>query len=208
MPQKIKTAEQRLSEFVLVTGFCWLWTGELQDGYGYVKAHKTPRTTAHRYVYEYLVGPVPEGLQLDHLCRIRNCVNPDHLEPVTIAENVRRGQSFSARNKRKTHCNQGHEFTDANTIKVPNGRACKQCRELKIRKWRREKAEAEGREYKPRSRTHCPKGHEFTEENTYNYGQGRRCRACNKARQQLGKLQADQAQLDASFNPIDLGEAA
>lgn len=73
-------------------GGCWLWTGS-QDGKGY---GKTGRGRIHRIVYEELVGPIPDGLQLDHLCRVRNCVNPAHLEPVTGRENVRRGRRWSS----------------------------------------------------------------------------------------------------------------
>lgn len=76
---------------VAVTPGCWLWTGALNwDGYGCFNAGPEISSSAHRFAYRLLVGPVPDGLELDHLCRTRNCVNPDHLEPVTHAENVRR----------------------------------------------------------------------------------------------------------------------
>lgn len=103
-------------------GDCWLWTGGL-DSYGYGKVH-IKRTTrgAHRVAWELLVGPIPEGLQLDHLCKVRRCVNPDHLEPVSGAENNRRSASVSALNARKTHCENGHEFTPANTYVVKRGK--------------------------------------------------------------------------------------
>ena len=68
---------------------CWLWTGALLDGYGIVKVGGGVRR-AHRVVFEFERGPIPDGLELDHLCRVRRCVNPDHLEPVTKAENIRR----------------------------------------------------------------------------------------------------------------------
>ena len=77
-------------------GDCWLWVGLLdEDGYGR-HAHFWQVHRAHRWLYEYLVGPVPDGLQLDHLCRVRHCVNPDHLEPVTGAGNLRRSGAVRA----------------------------------------------------------------------------------------------------------------
>jgi HNH endonuclease len=105
-------------------GECWLWTGATTKGYGRFRG-----TGAHRFAYELLVGPIPQGLQLDHLCRVRNCVNPEHLEPVTCQENLRRGFIAKARaGQRPTHCPQGHEFTTENTyIWRGNKRACKTC---------------------------------------------------------------------------------
>lgn len=74
---------------------CWLWRGSLvQNGYGIFSYYRLGQKTskrAHRFAYEALVGPIPEGLTLDHLCRVRRCVNPAHLEPVTIGDNIRRG---------------------------------------------------------------------------------------------------------------------
>lgn len=87
---------------------CWLWTGAVREGYGAFKDPVTKRTkVAHRGVYELLVGPITEKT-LDHLCRVRSCVNPDHLEPVSYQENILRGEGASAVNARKTHCVQGH----------------------------------------------------------------------------------------------------
>src|ERR1019366_4519713 len=83
---------ERFLKFVLPepnTG-CWLWTGGLNRG-GYGQFMTPPCTVAHRVAYELFVGPIPEGLQLDHLCRVRSCVNPQHLEPVSQQENIRRG---------------------------------------------------------------------------------------------------------------------
>lgn len=92
---------------------------------------------AHRWGYERFIGPVPPELHMDHLCRNPGCVNPAHLEPVTPGENVLRGVSFSALNKRKTHCMHGHEFTEENTLRYSyNGyhkRACRICKRAEYR---------------------------------------------------------------------------
>ncbi len=116
---------------------CWLWIGGLdRKGYG-VTYWKGRSQKVHRVVYEELAGQIPHGLQLDHLCRVRNCVNPAHLEPVTLAENVRRGNS-GLQNRTKTHCPRGHEYTPDNTYLCAQGkRSCKACRETEERKQRR-----------------------------------------------------------------------
>jgi hypothetical protein len=106
---------------------CWLWTGATTTGYGVLKVDGK-RWLAHRWSYEQLVGPVPVGLQLDHLCRVRRCVNPAHLEPVTLRENVLRGVGPSAVNAAKTECQNGHPFNDANTcITAVGNRRCREC---------------------------------------------------------------------------------
>ena len=101
---------------------CFLWIGSITDsGYGEINARKTHGTNlAHRIMYEIVRGPIPKGLDIDHLCRVRNCVNPDHMEPVTNQENTRRGNSTSAHNARKTHCKRGHAFDLSNTILIPS----------------------------------------------------------------------------------------
>lgn len=108
---------------------CWLWTG-VTGRLGYVRIATDDRTptrrhyeSLHRVVYRELVGPIPEGLEIDHLCRARHCCNPDHLEPVTHAENVRRGERAQ-----RTHCPQSHLYDEANTYRSKRGsRECRQC---------------------------------------------------------------------------------
>lgn len=115
---------------------CWLWAGAITDnGYGIlhvqVGSRRLPRR-AHRLMYEMLRGPVDSALHMDHLCRNRSCVNPDHLEPVTVRENIMRGVGYTAQQARKTHCKRGHPFDQENTMRVRNGkwRMCRKCKKL------------------------------------------------------------------------------
>lgn len=121
------TREQRFWQKVNKTDGCWLWTGGLnRKGYGNFK-HGT-LSAAHRYSYRLLVGEIPDGLQLDHLCRTPSCVNPAHLEPVDSRTNIFRGDTEARRNAEKTECKWGHPFTEANTIRTPEGhRHCREC---------------------------------------------------------------------------------
>lgn len=104
-------------------GPCWLWTAGLQKGYGMFASHVIG---AHVWAYTTLVGPIPKGLELDHLCYVRACVNPAHLEPVTKRENILRGESFAAKHARKTHCKNGHPFAGENLI-IKDCRRCLTC---------------------------------------------------------------------------------
>lgn len=116
-------------------GPCWVWTGAKNPrGYGNI-GYQGKTYKAHRFVYERLVGPIPEGMTLDHLCFNSLCVNPEHLEPCTNAENNRRGTSLSAMRARQTHCVRGHEFTPDNTYIRPGrgGRRCKTCDRARAR---------------------------------------------------------------------------
>lgn len=110
---------------------CWEWNWTKNPkGYGIFSIHGHPRLV-HRFVYAALVGPIPVGLQLDHLCRVRNCVNVGHLEPVTGRENILRGVSPSAACARKTSCLRGHPLHGENLDLRKNGkRRCKACRRL------------------------------------------------------------------------------
>lgn len=109
------------------TGVCWEWTGILEQGYGNIAVNGS-RVKAHRWAWESLVSPIPEGMVLDHLCRNRSCVLPDHLEVVTPGENTRRGhRALSLRNK--THCPKGHPYSGTNVAVNGNGsRYCRKCR--------------------------------------------------------------------------------
>lgn len=106
------------------TETCWLWTGYVSPENRGVINFKEGKKFAYRLGYELLVGPIPEGLTLDHLCVNPQCVNPDHLEPVTGGENSLRGSGPAANNKRKTHCHKGHPFAGDNLYTKPNGRRC------------------------------------------------------------------------------------
>lgn len=111
---------------------CWPWTGSIKPGrhggYGMFRGGDGVTARSHRVAYEFQVGPIPAGLELDHLCRNRACQNARHLEPVTHHENVRRGDG--GRNWReKTHCPRGHPYNETNTLALPTGRWCLSCRD-------------------------------------------------------------------------------
>lgn len=126
------SSEDRFWSHVTKTETCWLFDRLASNGYGYIKADGI--SNAHRLAYELLVGPIPDGLQIDHLCRVRNCVNPDHLEPVTAWENTMRSTAASALNARKTECLRGHPFSDENTYYSKDGRRyCRECGRIRGR---------------------------------------------------------------------------
>ncbi len=129
------TIERFRKKYVVNLEGCWLWTGSVgKTGYGRLGG---PGTSAHRRSYMMAVGPIPDGLELDHLCRVRCCVNPDHLEPVTHQENVRRGISGHLE-RATTHCPKGHPYDDKNTYHTPAGkRDCRECRRAASLRYRR-----------------------------------------------------------------------
>ena len=107
-----------LKDRIEKTTDCWNWVGCIgSEGYGrFMKNYK--EYLAHRVVYELFKGKIKKGLHIDHLCRNRRCVNPNHLEQVTSRENVLRGEGLFAKNLRKTHCKHGHEFSGKNLILI------------------------------------------------------------------------------------------
>lgn len=123
---------------------------------------------AHRVSYEALVGPIPNGLQIDHLCNQPACVNPSHLLPVTGKQNVLRSRTApTAINSRKTHCPAGHPYTPENTLVYRGQRICATCHRAKnAADYAAQHPEQLGSGYWQRSRTHCRKGHPYDEENT------------------------------------------
>lgn len=195
----------RMVEVDEVTG-CHVWTGALSDGYGCFNLGDGKKSyRAHRFSYEMEKGPIPEDFVLDHLCRNRACVNPEHLEAVTSRENTLRGENFSALNARKTSCPKGHPYDEENTYITPDGtRQCAKCRrsavavqqqDAKFREARRESytpsTGVRGQGAYQKEKTECPKGHEYNEANTLtekrkkpdgSIREVRKCRTCVNAK--------------------------
>lgn len=133
MEKKLKTLEHSkdLSNRIYKTQHCWFWLGCCdRDGYGVLRIKKK-NYRAHRYFYEKEKGFIEEKKQLDHLCSMRNCVNPEHLQPVTNAENWLRGNSPSRLAKDRTHCKSGHKLV---VVQSNGKRGCKICRNSRRRK--------------------------------------------------------------------------
>jgi hypothetical protein len=184
------------------TNGCWLWEGATRtNGYGTFALKRQGRwtqTTAHRIAFELYVGQIPDGYEVDHLCRVRGCVRPDHLEAVTVQENRRRRDAKqtlcyptgvrpipqlpekAAPAKRNPHlCKNGHDRRQVGTVPNGKGRTCAACRaEQQARK---RTGNAHGTE------THCPSGHPYAGDNIYfrhrpNGAVQRECRTCVRAR--------------------------
>lgn len=135
-----KSVSERFWAKVNRSADCWLWTAATNDcGYGQLRVGERI-VYAHRLAYEMLIGPIPPGLTIDHLCRVRKCVNPTHLEPVTTQENTRRSGSGSMfvqkraqAQRARTHCLRGHPFDSVNTRWYRGWRHCRTCK----REWKR-----------------------------------------------------------------------
>jgi hypothetical protein len=121
----VRNTEEKFWDMVEPTGFCWLWAGRKSaEGYAayWLNGHTRP---VHHIAFELLLGETPPpGMHLDHLCRTRHCVNPDHLEVVTPAANSRRA---NLPKMTRTHCTHGHEWTPENTLPMPESKRCRQC---------------------------------------------------------------------------------
>lgn len=140
-----RPAHERLWKRVLKTDSCWLWTGAKDTcGYGVIRAHGK-RTNTHRLAYELTKGPIPTGQELDHfVCQTPACVNPDHLEPVSHLENMRRGRltDYYEQQRTKEYCVNGHVYTLDNTYIGPKRgeRQCRTCRNIAAYKYRQRKS--------------------------------------------------------------------
>lgn len=131
----LEAADPLAAAKVAIVGTCWEWQGSRDRG-GYGRLGRRGKVhAAHRYVYEILVGEIPAGLDIDHLCRNHACCNPGHLEPVDRRTNLLRGVGFIPARAAQTSCMHGHEFTEANTRVDPNGtRHCKICDRIRRRR--------------------------------------------------------------------------
>ncbi len=122
--------------FVLINGEsseCWTWEGHLEVGYGRVSVN-SERIGAHVLSYTWAKGPIPEGLEIDHLCRTRHCVRPEHLEAVTCQINLLRGEGVAGQNFRKTQCPNGHPYDLERNSR--GDRVCTACLRENTRRWR------------------------------------------------------------------------
>lgn len=193
---------------------CWIWNGATDRGYGRVFIDGTAKRV-HKVVWEALNGPVPAGLQLDHLCRVRACVNPDHLEVVTNKVNVRRAQPYLSRGSvteqaipkelrkgtrpsrerdyrplPRTHCVNGHEYAADRPVGTPH-----RCLECRNRRASHQRAASPVPRIPRAPRTHCRRGHEYGTDNFYRTPTGRQCKTCVRERYLAKKAEFDAAKV-------------
>lgn len=168
--------------FVNKSESCWIWMGcHNVYGYGVIRVPLVRKLRmAHRIAYELTIGPISTGLTLDHLCRVRECVNPTHLEAVTRGENVLRGESPAAQAARKTHCVNGHPLIEENLYR--DGTCVRRCRTCVLERQRLKRIERGQTGTVNYAKTHCPKGHPYSGSNLRVKSSGARgCRACDEA---------------------------
>lgn len=139
MPRPRPPLDRFAEKIALADNGCLVWVACTTGTYGVFKLgpeHGRRQIYAHRWSYEYHVGPIPDGLEVDHLCRNVLCVNPEHLEPVTPRVNVLRSANPSAVNAQKTHCIHGHPFSGSNLLFSPDGRRryCRECKRANDRR--------------------------------------------------------------------------
>lgn len=127
-----------IPEYAPHLGKCWIWESSLtRQGYGKFQIGKTAKKISHRYSYEIAHGEIPKGMVLDHLCRVRKCVNPAHLEAVTSKENTRRGLAPSIVSHFQPNCKNGHSKADHGTTHKSGMFVCKECQRLEYHARRR-----------------------------------------------------------------------
>ncbi|MET8278291.1 HNH endonuclease signature motif containing protein [Micromonospora sp. NPDC005174] len=189
--------ERILSSVKIDENSCWRWQKYVKpNGYGQIGVPGQSSQYVHRVAYLTFVGPIPDGLQIDHLCRVRDCCNPDHLEPVKARTNVLRGVGFAAEHARVERCPAGHPYDNVNTYVRADrqGRGCRTCRLESSQRSQSRRAEQFRRSPEVpvdkrtpvggNGKTHCPSGHPYAGANLYVDTHGRRqCRTCRRAAQ-------------------------
>ncbi len=193
--------EQRFWSKVNKTETCWLWDGG-RDKYGYGSFWLNGSIRkAYRVSYEWSKGPIPKGLELDHICRNPSCINPNHLEAVTHQENCSRGEvgkKTGEKNRQKTHCPQGHPYNDENTyIRHYDKRDCRTCSRERMRK---RKGWNGG--LRNIDKTHCLLGHPFSGDNLHIRPSGARtCMACHSITQKRYRARRSKSDSQNSQSP-------